>query len=277
MRTPFSVSMSYLDVLAASSGKKLVTEGMFVASINNVARFLPRARTNTAILTSSPTFTLNTPCFSFKAGDVLYAKAGYGELLFTGTPAASDVVTVSINQVNYSVTAPASPTLATVAAAWITANNTALTAAGIIVTQRASTGSIIVTAKDSYKVNTFSSNGAFQCTLNSSEAGYLGDSTVPLGTILAIGNADVNERRVVTLAANAAFALPVNSPIGVNEDEILGIYPDPLDFTDEPVMHIAPICEADGVYEQNLPYVDEQLKRKLSDLRIFKKFFKASV
>lgn len=274
LRTPYSVSMSEQHIRQAFSGKRLVPEGMFIASVNNVAKFLPRTKLVNATVTTTPTITLKAPCFQFTQGDVLYANAGYGELIFAGNPAASDVVTVVINNINYAVTVGASPTPVTVAAAWITANSSALTTAGITATQRASTGSVILTATDAHKVFSFSSNGNFRAELNSTEPGCLGSSILPLGTILAIGNPDVNENRIITLAANSSMVLPANISVGVKFDEILGIYPDPLDFTDEPVMHIAPICGADGVYENNLPYIDKEIKSIMSDLKINNKFFK---
>ncbi len=85
-----------------------------------------------------------------------------------------------------------------------------------------------------------------------------------------------DKSRVITLAGNAAYAIPAGVPIGTKVNMHLGIYPDPLDFTDEPLMHLAPIAQADGVYERNLPYIDEQLKRIYSDLNIKKYFYRAA-
>jgi hypothetical protein len=39
------------------------------------------------------------------------------------------------------------------------------------------------------------------------------------------------------------------------------LYPDPGDLTNEPVRHFAVISEIAGIYQNNLPYIDRQLKR----------------
>lgn len=273
VRTPYGVTMTDANVLANSEGKKLIPEGSFIVSVGDSIRFLPRAKVKTAVTTAQAAITVKSPSFSFKTGDVLYAVAGYAEVTIGGTVAEDDVLTIKINGVNYSVTA-GSAVNATEAAAWITANSSDLTDAGITATQKGSSATIILHADNAYSIHTYSTNGETVFSVNTTEQGYLGDALMPVGTISAIGAANADGERVITLAANAAYALPANSNVGVVVDKFIGIYPHHLDFTDTPMEHIAPICEADGVYEQNLPYVDMQLKRQFRDLRIDKRFYK---
>lgn len=275
MKAPFGVVMNAVDVQTDINLKRLVTEGSFIASTDNIIRTLPRTRVKTAVLTNSTNITLLPPSFSFKVNDVLYAKSGYAEVIFTGTPTAGDVVSIRVNGVSYTVTAPASPTPASVAAAFVTANAaTILTDSDTTVTQRASTGSLLFVSSDSHSIATASSNGAFQALINTTEPGFLGDSIIPLGTIQSIAAPNIAGERVVTLTANAAYALPANTPVGVQENKVIGIYPEPLDFTQVPTEWIAPIIAADGVYENNLPYIDKALKRQFIQLNINKYFYK---
>jgi hypothetical protein len=279
--TPYSVSAKATEVLSNADGYKLVTEGSFVSLVGSATRFLPRTRVKgtyasdvSGTATNALTLTLKAPSFSFKVGDVLYPLGGYAEATFAGTFTAADVYTLRINGQNYSVTAPATPTAANVAAAFVTANAAALLVLGITVAQRGSTGTLSIFATDSYPIQAMSSTGAVTIAINTSESGYLGDYLSPIGTIASIGNANAAGERVITLAANAAYVVPANVPVGVLVDKHLGIYPEPLDLTEEIIQHIAPIAEADGVYEQNLPYIDEQLKRIYATLYINKRFAK---
>jgi hypothetical protein len=283
MRAPFSVPLYQADVSPDINLQRLVTEGMFIASVQmstgnttgNAIRCLPRTRLDAATSTNSPTVTLNAPSFSFEVGDVIYAQACYAEVILTGTPTAGDIITIAINNISYSVTVPASPTLASIAAAFVSANATQLfTDSATTVTQRGSTGSLLFYGTDSHNIATNSSDGALQALIVSTEHNYLGDSIVPLGTIASIASPNSSGTRVVTLSGNAAQALPVNTPVGLKYNKILGIYPEPLDFTMVPTEFIAPVTNADGVYQNNLPYIDKQLKRMFVGLNINSRFYK---
>jgi hypothetical protein len=210
---------------------------------------------------------------NFLPGDVLHVVAAYAEVTFSGAVAAADTAAIKIGDVLYTVTSPGA-SLPTLAATFITANSAALTAAGISVTQKGTSATLVIVAKDSHAITYSTSSGALSVLVNTTEAGFLGDNIMPLGTINSIAPVSATGTRTVTLAANASYNVPVDVSIGVMVNKYLGIYPDPLDFTDMPRNHIAPIVEADGVYEANLPYIDEQLKRRFDSLRIEKRFYK---
>jgi len=283
MRAPFSVPLYQADVLPDVNLQRLVPEGMFIANVQmssgnttgNATRCLPRTRLGAATATNSTSVTLNAPSFSFEVGDVLYAQACYAEVVLQGTPTAGDIITIAINNIAYSVTVPASPTLASVAAAFVSANATQMfTDSQTTVTQRGITGSLLFYGIDSYSIATNSTDGALQGVVVSTEHSYLGDSIIPLGTIASIASPNTAGQRVVTLSGNATQALPINTPVGLKYNKILGIYSEPLDFTMVPTEFIAPITNADGVYQNNLPYIDMQLKRMFIGLNINAYFYK---
>jgi hypothetical protein len=261
------VEIKSADIQLNSEGIAAVPEGSFIAHVGGAAgsydaRFLPRTRLNAATATNSPTISLKTPCSQFKVGDVLYAKHSFARIKFIGTFATGDVITARIAGVTYSATVGATQTGAGAAADFATANAAALLTAGITFAQVGSTAVATIYANDSYDVYFATSGAAGQVVVETTEAGYLGDNLTPLGTILAIGaeNATTGVRSV-TLAANAAQALPINTIVGVNVVDVLGLYPDPVDLTNEPVRHFAVISEIAGIYQNNLPYIDLQLKR----------------
>lgn len=272
-RAPYGVVIAERDILADYNSMKTIPEGMFVVYVGESARFLPRAITKNAIATNSPTITLKSPCQTFKTGDVIYHQAGFAEVTFGGTIAQNDVISLRIGKTNYSITAGSSPTGATVAAAFVTDHAATLAALGVTIAQKGSTASLTIKATDSHELAYATSNGATTVTVNTTDPGYLGDAVLPLGTIQSIGAVNSSGERVVTLAGNAAYTVPANCRIGVAVDKYLGIYPYKLDFTEMPLNHLAPVAECDGVYEQNLPYCDAQLKRVFSDLRINKRFY----
>jgi hypothetical protein len=273
-----AVQINSADIQLNAEGKVVAPEGSFISTTGTsgerVARFLPRTRLNAATATNSPTIQLKSPCSQFKVGDVLYAKHCYARIKFIGTFATGDVITAKIAGVTYSATVGATQTGAGAAADFATANAAALLTAGITYAQVGSTAVATIYANDSYDVYFTTSGAAGQVVVETTEAGYLGDNLTPLGTILAIGaeNATTGVRSV-TLAANAAQALPINSIVGINVAEVLGLYPDPVDLTGEPKRDVAVISEIAGIYQNNLPYIDLQLKRQFGLHLHIKPFF----
>lgn len=273
MRAPYGVNMVADDILMDAEGQKTVPEGMFIVEVDGDVRFLPRTRLKVAAATNSPNITIKSPTCSFKTGDTLFAGA-YGRVVFGGSVAASDVITLRIGNVSYSVTS-AGTSLTAIPGLFVTAHAAALSARGITITALGSTSTLEVKATDVYVVSGMSSAGTLTVT-TSTPNGEAGMFMMPIGSILSIGAEQADKSRVITLAANAAYSLPADSPVGVRVDKYIGIYPDALDFTEEPLRHVAPIVEADGVYESNLPYVDASLKREFEQLRINKSFYKAA-
>lgn len=276
MRTPYSVALSKQDIKPDANGEYIVNEGSFICTKGTAVRWLPRAiakgthNTNAdATATNSKLLTLKTPNFAFKEGDVLHAVAGYGLVTAVGAFVTGEVVTLRINDVNYSFTVAGTQTAAAVAAGLAALSFEA----GITVTQLGSGATISIYADDAYKVEVITTSVSGTLVLTSTEPGYLGDNLVALGTIETVGTPNNAGERLVSLVDNAAYVVPANCRIGIKVDRVLGLYPDPLDFTKEPVQHLAPIVEAAGVYQANLPYVDLQLKRDQDKLYMEERFW----
>lgn len=267
MRTPYSVAVKASDLTSNAEARKVVPEGSFVVSVGGEIRFLPRTRLKLATATNSPAVTVKAPCANFKVGDTLRAVAGYAEINLAGTYADDDILTINVNGTNYSVTASGDTNVT------LAGKLAALTIPNVTLTQVAGSGKVVAIAKDSYKLTVHCTGAGAFIQVNTTDHGYFGDYLLPLGTIASIGAANNAGERVLTLAANAAYVLPVNTPVGVDVEKFLGIYPEQLDLTELPVEHIAPIYHADGVYENNLPYCDNQIKRTLHGLNINPKFY----
>ena len=275
MKVPFSVTAKAADLLADSEGQKGLPEGMFIVGTGSEVRFLPRARTTAATTTSGGTarnVSLKAPCNQFKIGDVLYAQAGYAEVTFSGTFATGNTFVVRVGQTSYTGTVGATQTAAGAIAAFVTEHAAALLVAGTTVSAKGN--ALVVFSQHSSAIATFSTAPAVTLSVSTTAPGFLGDNIAPIGAISSISAPASNGNRTAVLVADAAYVVPVGCAVGVLVDEYLGIYPDPLDFTDTPTLHVAPIQGADGVYEQNLPYIDESIKRALPLLNIIARFFK---
>ncbi|PLS68526.1 MAG: hypothetical protein CV045_07375 [Cyanobacteria bacterium M5B4] len=72
------------------------------------------------------------------------------------------------------------------------------------------------------------------------------------------------------------FEIPVNTIVTELVREFIGLYPLDIDLTPgsalESYKTIGAVRVCSGVYENNLPYVDSQIKRELSYLNINKSF-----
>lgn len=262
MRTPYGVVLKASLLQADSEGRKTSPEGSFIVDIDGVIRFLPRAKVASAAAGGATSITVNTPNNAFAVGDVLYMY-GVTKVALSGSITSGAVLSLAINGDIYATTS-ANTTLTALATLFVTNHASALLAKGITVT---ASGASLVFVGD-VSIEGESSTGDTIVNVNG------GMSMTAIGSIQSISAQNANKQRVITLAAPAVVAVPLGAAVGPKINKYLGIYPDPLDLTDEPVRHIAPIVEADGVYELNLPYVDSHIKAALPDLRINKKFYK---
>lgn len=269
-RTPYSVAVKASDILPDANGKRLVPEGSFVVSIKGEIRFLPRARVVGNLNSASPNITVASPCSFFKPGDDIFLYFGAG-IQFSGTPVAGDVVFLNIGGLYQEITATEGMTLLQLCQAIASLN---FPGYGLGVSN---VGRVNIQGTDHFAVTV----GLKTQSINSTLLGY----TVPdktsrykdfsrVMTIDSISSPNNQGNRVITLTQNSFFTTTLpGQVIGVPVDKFIGIYPEPLDFTKEPVKHIAPIYHADGVYEKNLPYIDGSIKLELPGLNIEKRFY----
>jgi len=268
MQAPYGVSMKEDEILSNKEGHKTVPEGMFVVDVEGVVRFLPRTRITAAVTTSDNSIVVKSPHCSFKVGDTLYAQA-YGRVSLDGTSGANHVLTIKIGSDSYS-TAVDSAISAAAVTAFVSEHAADLLLKNIVVMAGANPSVIEIYASDQHDLAASCTGGSLSTIITP-----LGPSLTPLGSVASISAIDGNGYRTITFAGTLAYDLPAESPVGTTVNKYLGIFPDALDFTEEPFRHLAPIISADGVYERNLPYVDMSIKRALDGLHINKYFYKA--
>jgi hypothetical protein len=121
-----------------------------------------------------------------------------------------------------------------------------------------------------YAFNKREMNSASFAVASTSNASDLALVTRPpgtvVGTILSYTNAGV-----ITLTGNAAIAVPIGANVAVAVNEIVGIYPQPIDLTYQPNQAIAPIITG-RIYENALPYFDDAVRRALPKIKFTEKF-----
>jgi len=268
--TSTTVNLEAIDFLADANGDKSVQAGMFVikeSATSTRGRLLPRTRLATASSTSAATATLGATWQTFKPNDVLFVTAPYTTITIGGTYLATEIVKVTIDGiVNNVVTGSTTNSIiATTVAAAISAN--ALIGERV---RAVTLGAVIYVfgknAYDLYSVTTAARNaaddGGSASGTSTAAAAVLSFNTTAVGTVLTVVNG------VLTLAANASVALPIGAPVGIRYAQLLGLYGHSIDFKNTPVRPVAPVIQATGVYESNLPYVDDSIKRQLSRLNI---------
>ena len=247
------------DTIALNAeGKRYVPEGMFVAKVGNEFRYLPRATVSTATSTSS-TSVVCSPAQIFKANDVLYVVEPYATVAISGTVAANDVVTVTVD--NYALPVIATTT---VLADLVTAVRNAINADNVLnqkVFALTAGTTVYIFAKDG--VSTYSI--AVAETSSGITVAIGGSATelrygAALGTVASVSTDGVT----VTLTGTASAVVPVGTHIGVRTiSEVLGVDPHQRDYTTAETQTIGVYDISSGVRENFLPYIDGDVKRRL--------------
>jgi hypothetical protein len=232
-----------------NEGRKVVKEGLFVAEVGNVIRFLPRTKLTSVTSTSAATFT--TSLYNiFVPGDVLYASAPYATLTITGSSAtqtqtitiAGRTVTTTVTTSN--VTTSASEVVAAINSApyisdWVVAYNIA--------------GVVYIFSKDGVTNYGITEGGTVTATLSGAT---LVVNPTAVGTISAIDYST----GTITLTGNAGIALPIGASIGVPVNKILGLHVHAVDYTLATAKSLALYTQASGVRTQFLPYFDGEIQ-----------------
>lgn len=210
--------------------------GMFIARAKDangdvVFRPLPQATVTTASTTSSTRFKVKMP-YMFVAGDVLKVIEPYGTLTVAST--ALGTLTTAGGQV-YSYTPTGASTAAEAATKWVDyLNNTALANEYRFVAN----GAIITAFENNLnRTSTLTPTGGLGTTALTTAL-----DTTTVGTVASI-DPDTEE---VVLAANAAVAVPVGYVVGVQVDDIYGIYSKAIvfnDFRDNMEIAVADECK----------------------------------
>lgn len=262
---PRSVVVSGTDIASDAKGYKIVPAGSFVVQTGNVTRFLARSLVTSPFSVSTMVGTVALPYNTFKTGDSLYIVEPYGSVVLSGTFLSTETVKVTID--GYSVLVVTGSTINTVIAATVanTINNDP-NISGLV--KAVAMGAIVyLYGKDGSTARTLTSAARNADDTGASVAGV----STASGSTLTISNtvigiiAFVSVTGVITLTANSGLDVPVGARIGVRFTNLLGVYCHGIDFMAKPSVDIAPCFGCDtGIYTVNLPYVDEDIKRRLN-------------
>jgi hypothetical protein len=203
----------------------------------------------------------------FKAGDVLTVPDGHHTITITGTWTTGGDVSVTlpngyVKAIATGAGGSTSMTTTQVAAKVVLELNNDPIASGLLFAANIANVVYVYNRREMnsalFAVASVSNNGDLALV---SKAPY---STV--GTIASYTNAGV-----ITLTGNAAIAVPIGANVAVAVNEIVGIYPQPIDLTREPSQAIAPIITG-RIYETALPYFDDAVRRALPKIKFAEKF-----
>lgn len=262
---PRSVVVAANDVAAAADGSKIIPAGSFVTLTGTTARFLARSTVTAAFTTSTTTGTVAAPFNTFKVGDALYIVEPFGTVTIGGTYLATERVKVTIG--GYAVTPVTGSTVNATIAATVAAAINADPNQSALVKAIASGAVIYLYGKDGITAHSLTTaarnaadSGASASGTSTASASTLTISNTPLGTIASVSTAGV-----ITLGANSGVDAPIGARIGVRFGSLIGVYTHSIDFIAKPSVDIAPCLGCDsGIYTVNLPYVDEDIKRRLN-------------
>ena len=245
VQTPISVTVPDTFITAGESypGRKTVPAGLFVAEVNDVFRFLPRAKL-LAGFAGAISFTAS-PSYVFAAGDVLFDLAPSNIITLGGTYVGGDIVTVTVDNLRQRIVTGAGVPVASV----VTAINSGILSS-LVTAFALNATQIRLTSND------FTARQALVVAIIASSAGTIAASSAtfivgnqPLGTVASV----TPSTDTITLTIASGLTLPAGTAIGIPTDSILGLYVHSIDFTDTPTKDLGLVTAADGVYQQALP------------------------
>lgn len=264
-RATESVAVLASSVSLNKYGDKVVREGHYLAEVNGVDRFLPRAINQVETPTSSAVLNTKTPEI-FLVGDVLYSQGYLYEADLGGTWATGDVAFIRASNAALGVDVYQEFTLQGADASAFDAEIVAaINAIG------SSLAEFAYARTDTDLTVSLYFKGmpmTVQVGVVSSAAGTFAESTAIASAKALIGTIQSIDYQTgdITLAANAAVLVPMGVGFGTLQQRIYGLYNHSTDFTERPTCNLAAITEASGVYLQALPYYDLELRARFPKL-----------
>lgn len=250
IRTPFHVSLSGKYISRNKQGKNALPEGMFVSKKNGEHRFLPRARVIAP--TSGSRIKVGNP-YCFVPGDVLEILNPSAMLTVSGVGEAG----ITFNNQTFKYV-PVGAANATEAATILAAHFNRIPNLSKNLEFIATGANLYVYSPAGRPLATFTPSGTLGSTVTTTAA-----NTVPVGTVSSI---DPLTEEIV-LGSAVVGTLPVGSSIGVPQDEVLGIFPHSIDFTEGGVTGRAlGVVHKAYIYKLHLPYYDNSLVYECPDL-----------
>lgn len=264
--TPFSIMLSNSRISFTQDGKKTVPEGIFICRIGSEFHCLPRTNTTGAFSTTTSTGSISLPRL-FVSGDILTVIEGHQICTFSGSWTASSTIEITLPTgaiktltLGAGSGAVSLPTVALTVASYI--NNDPVVSG--FMSAKTMGASVFIYNKQELSPPTI----AIQTSGSGVASVDVKGSFTVIGTILKVEPTT----GAVILTAPSQVNVPIGAHIGVIVDEVFGVYPHAMDLTDKPRYAIAPIAGSHGVYENALPYIDSDLKRKCHQIRFAAKF-----
>ncbi len=272
-QNPHSLTVTKDRITPDAKGRSTILANTWIAEITpGVYAPLPRAVVTTAFATGAATGEVNECWRYLKVGDVLRVVEPYVVLTVTTGWAIADTVALTLdgNAATYAVVGTAGVLPANIAselANWINMHPVLSSYVSAI----ASGAALYLYGKSLAPVSvavTATTAGAGDVTITgpgSTPSRLVSD--VNVGTILSI-----NPNGTITLASNAAVAVPVGAHVGIPVRQIFGLYDIDQDMTNLDRYHLSPTNGAHGTYEQLLTYCDDLIKREFAAMNIRQKF-----
>ena len=253
IRVPYQVAITGRHISTNKVGRKALEEGHFVSKKDGVHRFLPRSRVTTTV--SGNRFKVRNP-YVFVQGDVLYSLNPVAMLTVTGVGEAG--ITLNGNRTFKCI--PVGAANATEAVGMIAAyfnNQPEITQQLELIPLGAN---IYFYSPLSQPLVTFTPSGTLGTTVTTTVP-----NDVPIGTVQAI---DIETEEII-LGADAVGTLPIDSVVGVPQDEVLGVFPHSVDYTPGGITGntIGVIDEA-KLYKLALPHWDNSITYECPRLHI---------
>lgn len=253
IRVPYHVAITGRHISTNKVGRKALEEGHFVSKKDGVHRFLPRSRVTTTV--SGNRFKVRNP-YVFVQGDVLYSLNPVAMLTVTGVGEAG----ITLNGSKTFKFIPVGAANATEAAAMIATyfNNQPVVAEQLELISLGA--SIYFYSPASIAPVTFTPSGTLGTTVTTTAL-----TTAPIGTVQAI---DMVTEEII-LGSNAVGTLPINSVVGVPQDEVLGVFPHSVDYTPGGITgNTIGIIDEAKLYKLALPHWDNSITYECPRLHI---------
>lgn len=260
-----SASILKSDIFPDQYGKYSLKAGLFVERTAGSNRLLRRATVTEPFATTTGKIDLWQ---LFKEGDNL--EIPEPTVLLT-VSALAQGATVLITAGGYSDTFTFTGTVATTTTA-------AATELAAFINNSATLSRILRAASSVNAVRLFSADGATVQTVTIQTAGTIArnpsdgvmSTRTVVGTILTIDRKD--NPGLVTLTSSATTPVPAGVHVGIPAGEILGFINYSLNLDNADRQHVSIVTGACGVYENRLPYFDEDIRRQLPKIKFAKRF-----
>lgn len=252
IRVPYHVAMTGRHISTNKQGRKALEEGHFVSKKDGVHRFLPRSRVIAPV--SANRIKVKNP-YIFVQGDTLQILSPRTELGVFNVGEA--IITLNNKTIRYTPVGAAN----SVEAATMLANYfNSLTDLTEYLEFIPSADKLFLYSPAGQPSVTFTHSGS----IGAGTATTAPENT-PIGTVQAV---DMETEELI-LGSNAVGILPVNSVIGVLQDEILGVFPHSVDYTPGGITGntIGVIDEA-KLYKFALPHWDNSITYECPRLHI---------